>query len=475
LPVNRVYIRRITENKITVRETSRLLNAISVIARPEQLPLLDSLDFVKEICPVLRFRREHETAEETTGFFKSQPAQQWTLNYGKSFGQLQMMLVPYLHEEGLTGAGVMVAIFDTGFKMELPAYADADIVATHDFLNGDDNVDDSDARQLDHGTLVLSAIGGAVDGELYGPAFGASFILAKTEDERSETVIEEDHFVAAIDWTDSIGCDVISASLGYDGWYTFSDMDGNTAITTVACDSAAALGITVVVAAGNERRTLWGHVTAPADGDSVIAVGAVDASGLIAGFSSPGPTADGRIKPDICAQGVGVYAAGHWGGYTTFGGTSAATPLAAGAIALLLELHPDWGPMDVRNAIWSTASKRGDRAYPNNDYGFGVIDAAAASGLFGTPTGTNAVLAYPNPFDSWVRFRFPGEASSAKLYIFAIDGSEVFETELASPSPIYEFQWNGQNSHGDEVAAGLYIVKVTGLGVEDVVKVLKAN
>jgi len=475
LPVNEDYIRRIAEGGVEVWEVSRILNAVSVVADTLELPLLDSLDFVKEIRPVLRFRREREPIGETTGFFKSQPAHQWTLNYGNSYGQLQMMLVPYLHEYGLTGAGVMIAVFDTGFKMGLPAYANADIVATFDFINRDDNVDDSDARQLDHGTLVLSALGGAVDGQLYGPAYGASFILAKTEDERSETIIEEDYFVAAIDWADSIGCDIISASLGYDGWYTFSQMDGSTAITTIACDSAAALGITVVVAAGNERLKPWGHITAPADGDSVIAVGAVNSSGLIASFSSPGPTADGRIKPDICAQGVGVWSMGHWGGYTTFGGTSAATPLAAGAIALLLELHPDWGPIDVRSAVWATASKRGDRSYPNNDYGYGVIDAAAASGLFGTPTGTNSVLAYPNPFDSWIKFKFPGEASAGKLYIFAIDGSEVFETELSSSSPVYEFQWNGQNSSGEEVAAGLYIVKVTGLGVKDVVKVLKAN
>lgn len=476
LPVNEAYIRRIAESGIAVRETSRILNAISIAADPGQLTLLDSLDFVNEIRPVVRFKREHEPAEETTGYFKAQPEQQWTLNYGKSFGQLQMMLVPYLHEKGLTGAGVMIAVFDTGFKMGLPAYANADIVATRDFINGDDDVDDNDAGQLDHGTLVLSTMGGAVDGELYGPAYGASFLLAKTENERSETIIEEDYFVAAIDWADSIGCDIISASLGYEDWYTFSQMDGNTAITTVACDSAAALGITVVVAAGNERRTSWGHITAPADGDSVIAVGAVDPSGLIAGFSSPGPTADGRFKPDICAQGTSVRAAGFWGGYTdSFSGTSAATPLAAGAIALLLELYPDWGPIDVRSAIWSTARKRGDRTYPNNDYGFGIIDAAAASGLFGSPTGTNAVLAYPNPFDSWVRFRFPGEASAAKLYIFAIDGSEVFEKQLASSSPVYEFEWNGKNSSGNEVAAGIYLVKITGIDVEDVVKILKSD
>ncbi|MBU1319491.1 MAG: S8 family serine peptidase [candidate division Zixibacteria bacterium] len=475
LPVEERYIQQITDAGFEVHTVSRLLNAVSVVAVPEQLPLLDDFDFVSEIRPVLRFRRERIPVEKTTGFFKAEPMQQWSLDYGKSLGQLQMMLVPHLHEQGLTGAGVMIAIFDTGFKMGIEAYENADIVATYDFIHEDEDVDDNDALQVDHGTSVLSVMGGALDGELYGPAFGASFLLAKTEDERNEIPIEEEYFVEAIDWAEALGCDIISASLGYTDWFDFSDMDGNTATTTIACDAAASRGVTVVVSAGNERLHLWGHVSAPADGDSVIAVGAVDPNGLLTSFSSPGPTADGRIKPDICAQGTSVWAAGHWGGFYNFSGTSAAAPLAAGAIALLLELHPDWGPIDVRNAIWSTARKRGDRTYPNNDYGYGIVDAAAASGLFGTPTGTNAVIAYPNPFDEWVRFKFPGEASAGMLYIFALDGSKVFEKPLASAEPIYEYEWDGRNSSGNEVAAGIYIVKITGIGFEELVKVAKVN
>jgi len=129
----------------------------------------------------------------------------------------------------------------------------------------------------------------------------------------------------------------------------------------------------------------------------------------------------------------------------------------------------------VRNAIWTTARKRGDRTYPNNDYGFGIIDAAAASGLFGTPTGTNQVIAYPNPFDEWVRFKFPGEASAAMLYIFALDGSAVFETRLEAATPTYEYEWDGRNSSGGKVAAGVYIVKITGIDVEELVKIAKVN
>jgi len=284
LPVEEGYIQQISEAGFEVRAVSRLLNAVSVVAEPEQLPVLDEFDFVKEIRPVLRFRRERLPVEETTGFFKAEPVLQWSLDYGKSLGQLQMMLVPHLHEQGLTGAGVMIAIFDTGFKMGIEAYANADIVETYDFINEDEDVDDNDALQVDHGTSVLSVMGGAFAGELYGPAFGASFLLAKTENERDETEIEEDDFVDAIDWADSIGCDLISASLGYTDWYDFSDMDGNTATTTKACDAAASRGITVVVSAGNERLHLWGHISAPADGDSVIAVGAVDPSGHITSF-----------------------------------------------------------------------------------------------------------------------------------------------------------------------------------------------
>jgi serine protease AprX len=212
-----------------------------------------------------------------------------------------------------------------------------------------------------------------------GPAFGADFILAKTEDDRSETPIEEDYWVAGIEWAESLGAEVVSSSLGYTDWYAFKDMDGKTAVTTRAAERASALGVVVVNAAGNERRNAWAHIIAPADGPSVIAVGAVDSAGTIASFSSPGPSSDGRIKPEVCAWGVSnLVAANRTDGgdvYTRGSGTSYATPLVAGVAALLLEAHRDWTPAQVRAALTGTAT---NAAKPNNDYGWGIVNAAAA-------------------------------------------------------------------------------------------------
>jgi subtilisin family serine protease len=275
-------------------------------------------------------------------------------------------------------------MMDVGFRKTHQAFRSARIIAERDFVMGDNDVqrNPSDSRDYSdaHGTSTWSLLGGFAPGVLVGPAFGADFILARTEDDRSETPVEEDYWAAGIEWAESLGAEVVSSSLGYTDWYQFKDMDGKTAVTTKAAARAAALGVVVVNAAGNERRNAWGHIIAPADGYDVIAVGAVDATGRIASFSSPGPTADGRVKPEVCAMGVNNFVATSGlttgdGTYVRGNGTSYATPLIGGVVALLLEAHRSWTPKDVRNALMKTAN---NAAAPNNDFGWGVIDAAAA-------------------------------------------------------------------------------------------------
>jgi subtilisin family serine protease len=159
-------------------------------------------------------------------------------------------------------------------------------------------------------------------------------------------------------------------------------MDGQTAVTTRAANRATSLGVVVVNAAGNERDDSWGHIIAPADGFDVIACGAVDALGRISSFSSPGPTYDGRIKPEVCALGVDNWLAANQEDrsdtYRSGSGTSFSTPLIAGVAALVLEIHRDWTPAQVRQALMSTASLSQN---PNNDYGWGIADAALAADI----------------------------------------------------------------------------------------------
>jgi hypothetical protein len=232
----------------------------------------------------------------------------------------------------------------------------------------------------------LSTIGGYKPGQLIGPAFGASFILARTENDSSETPFEEDNWVVAIEWADSIGVDVTSTSLGYltyDAPYTswtWQNMNGDTTLITRAADWAVSRGIVVVNSAGNEgSNASHNTLIAPADGDSVLAVGAVTSTGTRSSFSSVGPTTSvpARIKPDVMAMGSSVRVASSTitTGYTTASGTSFSCPLAAGVAALVVHARPNATPMQIMNSMRSTASRA---ATPDNQYGWGILDALAA-------------------------------------------------------------------------------------------------
>jgi subtilisin-like proprotein convertase family protein len=392
LPLAASYVDGVLATGARERQRSRWLNALSVDATPEQIAAIAGLPFVREVELVARFTRRvpdvaaGDAARAAELGDRAADAARWNLDYGGSTAGLEQINVPPVHELGLTGDGVLIALLDAGFKRTHTALQGVDVVAEYDFVDDDDTVENEPGDPLNqdrHGTWVLSTIMGYAAGELIGPAFGASVILAKTEDVSDETEIEEDNWVAAIEWVESLGADIVSSSLGYYYWYEFSDLDGNTAVTTIAADHAVELGMGVFTSAGNERDNLdWGHLTAPADGDSVVAMAAVDLDGQIASFSSPGPTFDGRIKPDVAALGVGAFVASYYddGSYQYTNGTSFAAPLVAGVAALLLERVPQLTPLEVREAIRETAS-RADA--PDNDYGWGVVDALAAIQYWG--------------------------------------------------------------------------------------------
>jgi subtilisin family serine protease len=383
LPVPARYLERIAPHVERLRTTSRWLNAASAEAGPAGIRSIARLPFVREVEAVRAFSRNEPRSRAGTaaGFSPVDPVAAF---YGPSFAQINQIDVWPLHQLGFSGRGVMVAMLDTGFRTQHEVFRNAHLVAQHDFVKGDGDVsqDVSDPNDYsdEHGTGTWSVLGGYKPGELVGPAYGADFLLAKTENIDFERPIEEDYWVAGIEWAEGLGAEVVSSSLGYTDWYTYSDLDGQTAVTTRAANRAAELGVVVVNAAGNERDSAWGHIIAPADGFEVIACGAVDTLGAISSFSSPGPTYDGRIKPEVCALGVDDRLAtsetGGNNGYSNASGTSFSTPLVAGAVALLLEVHRDWTPAQVRQALLTTA---GSSQNPNNDYGWGIVDAALAA------------------------------------------------------------------------------------------------
>ena len=278
-------------------------------------------------------------------------------------------------------------MLDTGYRWKThEALRNIRVIAERDFIFNDDNTADEvndPPGQDSHGTSTLSTVGGFMPGQLIGPAYGASFILGKTEYVLTETQIEEDNWVAAIEWMESRGVDVVSSSLGYttfdDGTgysYSRGDFNGRTAVTTKAAVAAARKGVVVVNSMGNGGGVV-GSIIAPADADSIISAGAVNLSGVRVSFSSIGPTNDGRIKPDLMAPGVGVYVASSSGSnsYGSRAGTSFSCPLAAGVASLVLSAHPEFTPIHVLDALRNTASRA---TAPDNFYGWGVINAKAA-------------------------------------------------------------------------------------------------
>jgi hypothetical protein len=272
-----------------------------------------------------------------------------------------------LTDQGIDGTGVRVGIFDTGFETGNAAFSGVTVTAQRDFVYGDSVVRNQSSQDSlffasNHGTATWSLLAGDNPGRLHGIARGAQFLLAKTEDVRGETRVEEDNYVNALEWADSIGVDLVSSSLGYlqfdNGFsYTPSQLNGDIAVTTVAVDMAVQRGIIVITAAGNSGPSFRSIVT-PADADSVLAIGAEDSLGTIASFSARGPTADGRLKPDFTAPGVAVCVVIGPGRVGRLDGTSFATPLIAAGAALLKQMHPELRPMQLRSAFRASATHR---------------------------------------------------------------------------------------------------------------------
>ena len=382
------YIGAVEERVWRLRHVSRWFNAVSVEVDSSQVAELEALPFVRRIDIVRGYRRGAVELSYSAQRPRSlrEGSSHLTIDYGYSFGQIEQINVPAVHAMGFHGEGVVVAVFDSGFKnLRHEAFDHLDIQARWDFVNGNRSVGNGrDRGDGNHGARVLSTLGGYAEGELVGPAFAATFLLAKTEDTESETPFEEDNWVAAAEWAEAMGADIISTSLGYLDFdspfsdYTFEDMDGETAVTTIAAQMAAERGVVVVASAGNAGfDPAHNTLGAPADGELVLAIGAVDSFDTRVDFSSVGRTSDSRIKPDAMAQGTLVITAdpNTPDQYTFSDGTSFSCPLAAGVAALVIQVHPDWTVGRVRRAMRSTAD---GAAHPDRLMGWGILDALKA-------------------------------------------------------------------------------------------------
>jgi len=377
LPLKSEYLDQIRNKGIKIENELKWFNAVSAYLTASQIDILKTLSFIKNIEPVRTLRYRKPVIERSLYKMNQDSAA-----YGESYTQLRLSDIPVVHKRGITGKGVLLGVLDTGFRWRAhESLSNTTVAAEYDFIFDDsvtaNEIEDASSQDF-HGTTVLSIIAGYKDSVMIGAAYDAEFILAKTEDVRSETRVEEDNYAAALIWMESFGADITTNSLGYsefDGFsYSYEDMNGKTTIVTKAAELAFERGILTISSAGNEAQRPWFYITAPADGINTLAIGAVDNRNRVAGFSSRGPSSDGRIKPDITAMGVSVFGASAVQSdlYGKSSGTSLASPLAAGSAALLLSAHPHLTNIQMRDIIIRTAD---NYSSPNNESGYGLISA----------------------------------------------------------------------------------------------------
>ena len=444
LPVKSDYIDLLKSLGIKIQNKLKWFNAVSAYLTDQQVSQVLNLVFIEKIEPVKNLEFTPFNYDRT-GFIPKVLHQFSVFDYGPSFDQLQLSDIPIVHSSGITGQGVLLGLLDTGFDWKAhESLQSRNVVAEYDFVFGDSvtaNQQNDVPGQDSHGTLVFSIAGGFKDSSLIGAAFDADFILAKTEDIRSETHVEEDNYAAALEWMENYGVDITSSSLGYNIFdpstysYNYSDMDGRTTIVTRACEIAYRKGVSIITSAGNEGLTSWRYIIAPADGFNTLAIGAVDANNIVAGFSSIGPTYDGRIKPDLVARGVNVVGAtaGTFNQYSTASGTSVAAPIASGIAALLLSANPHLTNAQIRNIFFETS---GNSLNPDNERGYGLMSALKA-------------IEFPNleqNGDNYILHKIiiePGNIVPQSLFVhYSTDGENYIEQILSFDNNLtYTFEF----------------------------------
>ena len=387
LPVNPAYVAQVraVAGQPTVHYTSKWFNALVVACDSPTLRRIQALPIVAAAQTLNRGPKPGTgrswpapapvAARTTTGT---------RADYGPPFTQNQVIGAVAMHDAGFRGEGMQIAVFDAGFPgvdripALQPLFAQNRLLGTRNFVDGGRSVYLRDS----HGTNCLGLIGAEQAGFYIGTAPRAAFHLCITEDVNSEHPIEEANWLAAAEYADSAGVDIISSSLGYTTFdapsvdYTYADMNGRTALSTRAAAVAARVGMLVLVANGNEGRSAWHYLSAPADADSIISVGAVDSTRIKAGFSSFGPSADGRIKPTLSAQGVACAVLTPGGTRVRGNGTSYACPELAGMAAGLWQANPRLTAQQIILALRSTASQANN---PDNNLGYGIPNFSAAN------------------------------------------------------------------------------------------------
>jgi serine protease AprX len=469
LPVFSEYINQLRSMGFVLHSTSKWMNT----ALFKSLSLLNietirSLPFVRDVSIVKSPATKGSSLRKND--IKETPA--GVLQYDRPVTMLNGQV---LHKAGFDGRSILIAVMDGGFTEAdvIESLQDlrvrGGILFTRDFVNLRENVYDAST----HGTAVLSILAGKLSGYIAGTAPGANYMLFKTEDVNTEFPCEEDFWAAAAEFADSAGAAIISSSLGYYSFddpsmnYSREDLNGNTAFVTRVADMAAAKGILVVNSAGNERNDPWRKIIFPADGDSVVAAGAVDENRIISSFSSAGPTSDGRIKPDVSAMGVAVPFQTTRGYITAGNGTSFSCPVISGMAACLMQAVPEALNFDIIEALRGAGHLSGK---PDSLYGYGIPDMATALALLKTkypPVTKGDVLAYPNPTSGNFSLVFSNDPGTILVEIYSSAGKLLHRNEYESSSRTFTIDDLQYRENG------LYLLRISAGGQMMHVKIVR--
>ncbi len=462
LPVTDIYLDSLHNLGLKILNTSKWFNG-AVVQTSDSI-LIDTLNKVSFIQSTKKTGRQlvpltNEEYKDDYNFAET---------YGASWWQIGMLNGHYLHEAGYRGEDMHIAVLDAGFFRvdSLPAFdslwQNKRIGGYKNFVNDHLGIFNSNY----HGMKVLSIMAGNIPGVYVGTAPRATYWLARSENFSSEYTIEEDYWVSAAEFADSAGVDIINSSLGYSTFddssqnYSYQDLDGNTAKISIAADIAASKGILVVTSAGNEGNKKWKYITAPADADSVLTVGAVDSSGNYASFSSVGPTSDRRIKPNVAALGYGTIIQYVNEAFGPGSGTSFSSPVIAGLAACLWQAHPGKTNMEIIKAIEASSSQ-----YKNPDslLGYGIPDFRIADLILKKDNFPSDTLKlaniYPNPFTDQVEIEIPRSSNqNVKIEIYDSIGRKIHHGNVNTGEAYVN--WIQINELG-LLAEGLYVFKIT--------------
>lgn len=483
LPISPTYITQIVRQGAQILYSLKWFNAIMIttdnpmsLAAIKEFPFVDHIATVSNYSPKgMKIKKDiHQVSSiqpvkgaplSASGNFASC----CSLNYGNAWNQVSMIGLHNLHDLGFTGQGMEIVILDAGFwdvdqGVAFSYLWQQDLIlGTRDFVDPGGNV----FIQHTHGESVLSVLAANLPGQIIGTAPDAAYWLLRTEDAWGGEYIEEEYnWAAGAEFADSVGADIITSSLGYTTFddstfnHIYADLDGNTTPAVIAADLAASRGMLVVNCAGNLGEDPWHYICTPADGDSVFSVGAVNESEVYQQFSGKGPTADGRTKPDVVAQGYNT-AIIYGNGVLTVGtGTSFSTPVISGALACLWQSVSNVTADDVRTAVRNTASKSNS---PDNFVGWGIPDIMAArSSLISLSSGPSAETELhrfslsPMPFANTPKLNHSQIMIGPVLVeIYSASGQMVYKMDF-SESLALPYEMTGFS----KLPAGLYFVRV---------------